>query len=75
MWELKLSVEKVKAVVVVVMQSQSLKGTFLQDMNGVLIGKKYDEISSYDQNDFRKRWRVLGRVPKDAYRANERSYD
>ena len=30
MWELKLSVEKVKAVVVVVMQSQSLKGVSLQ---------------------------------------------
>ena len=52
-----------------------LKARLYKNKNGVLIGKKHDEISSFNQNDFRKRRRVLGSIPKDAYRANERSND
>ena len=60
---------------IVVMQSQSLKGSSLQKQVGVLVGKKHDEISSFNKNNFRKRWRVLGSIPKNAYRTNEGSND
>ncbi len=63
-------------VVVAVVQSQSLKGEFLPNhLDGVLIGKKHDEISSINQNDLRERRGILGSIPKDAYRTNERSND
>ena len=52
-----------------------LKARFYKNKSGVLIGKKHDEISSFNQNDFRKRRRILGSIPEDAYRANERSND
>ena len=69
-WELKLALERLWLRLC---SHRVLKARFYKNNNGVLIGKKHDEISSFNQNDFRKGRRVLGSVQKNAYRANERS--
>jgi len=52
-----------------------LKVRLYRNKKGVLNGKKHDEISSFDQNDFRKGRAVLGGIPKNANRTNEGSND
>jgi hypothetical protein len=69
-WDLKLVLE---GLWLRLCSHRVLKACFYKNKNGVLVGKKHDEISSFNQDDFGKGWRVLGSVQQDAYGANEGS--